>query len=172
MITKTCPKCGGNKSMNDFYFNKTLGTYFSWCKLCSKTRATESRRRLRSSPNFEDQLTTKLYDFLSWTKNRNKHRKKIDNTLSMKILTDLWNKQEGKCYYTGTPMKINAVGENIRDPLAISIDRIDSSRGYISGNIVFCCWGINALKGIKPPDVMYNSLKLFYENAKTNGKIK
>ena len=41
-------------------------------------------------------------------------------------------------YKGGTPKK-----KNLYCP---SIDRIDSSKGYVSGNVMFVCWGVNYMK--------------------------
>ena len=45
------------------------------------------------------------------------------------------------CHYTGLELTVDT-GENN----TLSIDRLDSSRGYVSGNIVPCCAPINKMK--------------------------
>jgi hypothetical protein len=170
-MKKYCPKCKETKLISEFYFNKTHDCYLSWCKSCGKRRAVESRRCLRASENLEDLLKKRLYDLLSSSKQHWKNHKKLECNLTYADLKNQYTNQCGKCFYTGTHMKIKPIGGKSRDPLNISLDRIDSDLGYIPDNIVFCCWGINALKGTDTPDVLYNSLKIFYENAKENKKI-
>ncbi len=58
------------------------------------------------------------------------------------------------------------------DPLIMSLDRKDSTIGYVIENVVLCCYGMNVLKGRHSEDEMYSSLKQFYEGAKRLGKIK
>ena len=45
------------------------------------------------------------------------------------------------CHYTGVALTFKRKCRN-----TISIDRLDSSKGYISGNVVFCCADINRMK--------------------------
>jgi hypothetical protein len=63
----------------------------------------------------------------------------IDNA----YILNLWNEQKGLCHYTNIPMKYVARNKN---PFQVSIDRIDSSMGYIKGNVVLCCQAINYMK--------------------------
>jgi len=55
----------------------------------------------------------------------------------------LWEHQCGRCAITGIPM------QHIRkSPYSISIDRIDSSKGYIASNIQLVCYCINLAKNV------------------------
>lgn len=55
-----------------------------------------------------------------------------------------------KCFYTGLEMTFFDDEEESHNRLKFhskSIDRIDASLGYVPGNVVACCNGINKLKG-------------------------
>lgn len=58
------------------------------------------------------------------------------------FLVALWSKQEGRCFYTGLPMLTDAKGS----PYSVSVDRRDSSVGYVEGNVVLCLMAINFMK--------------------------
>jgi len=67
-----------------------------------------------------------------------------DNDLTLDELKQQWNAQNGVCPYTGWEME-NPVStsENDKLPKTIrraSLDRIDSSCGYIKENIQFVCY--------------------------------
>lgn len=57
---------------------------------------------------------------------------------------DIWElfyKQDFKCYYTG--VELSGIPGKWNH---FSIDRIDSNKGYIKGNLVLCCALVNAMK--------------------------
>ena len=89
--------------------------------------------------------------------------------IGLKYLNKLYEEQKGKCFYSGVEMKLTS--ETHADPFLISVDRISSPLGYVEGNIVLCCLGMNWLKNRHTPDILFNSLKVFYEGSKANGKI-
>lgn len=51
------------------------------------------------------------------------------------------------CFYTGKPM-IKPMGEQTESPMTLTLDRIDNSKGYVSGNVVACTRAANALKAV------------------------
>ena len=67
-----------------------------------------------------------------------KGRKPIDFAIDMPYLWDLYEKQDGKCNYTGLPITFRAN--------TASLDRIDSSKGYIKGNVQWVHKDVNMMK--------------------------
>jgi hypothetical protein len=63
--------------------------------------------------------------------------------LTQEHLMELWARQGGCCYYSGLSMTTDG---RARDPFGLSLDRVDSTQGYIQGNVVLCCWGVNTAK--------------------------
>ncbi len=61
--------------------------------------------------------------------------------IDQKFILDLFKKQDGKCFYTGETLSYKPNTENF-----FSIDRLDSSKGYIDGNIVLCVSDVNYMK--------------------------
>jgi hypothetical protein len=77
--------------------------------------------------------------FMKVCKNRANKRKKELN-LSLQDLKEQWEKQNGKCPFTGWNMKIAECTGKVgfaKTPDRASLDRIDSSKGYVKGNIQF-----------------------------------
>jgi hypothetical protein len=54
-----------------------------------------------------------------------------------------YERQAGRCFYTGVPFEIGAEVRGMRRP---SLDRRDSSRGYEPDNVVLCLVAVNYLK--------------------------
>lgn len=59
-------------------------------------------------------------------------------------IRNLYNMQDGKCYYTNRPMKLTP--STARDPDLMSVDRIDSEKAYTMQNIVLSTWLVNKVK--------------------------
>lgn len=67
-------------------------------------------------------------------------------------------KQNNKCFYSGIEMEMNRAGS-----YTASIDRIDSNKGYVVGNIVFVIWAVNTMKNDLSEDEFLNIIKLISE---------
>lgn len=70
--------------------------------------------------------------------------KKIDFDLTHEYMMQLYDKQNKLCYYSSYPLNINTSGRAKFDTL--SVDRIDSNKGYTKDNIVYCLNSINMFK--------------------------
>lgn len=79
-------------------------------------------------------------------------------------LENLWLTQNQKCYYTGIEMNINGYKKN---PLAMTVDRIVPSKGYIEGNIALCCNMVNKMKQDLSLDELVNWCKLISTGIKS-----
>lgn len=60
------------------------------------------------------------------------------------FIEDLWVKQNGLCFYTKIPMKLNTIGGN--NPYQVSINRVNNTIGYTKENTVLCCQSITYMK--------------------------
>lgn len=61
--------------------------------------------------------------------------------IDLEYLKELFIAQAGRCFYTDELMTSIA-----SKPNCVSIDRVDSSKGYVRGNVVLCCWIVNKMK--------------------------
>jgi hypothetical protein len=68
---------------------------------------------------------------------------KFDREVSVGVadLVAQWEQQKGLCYYSKIPMALYHDNEKV-----VSLDRIDSSKGYVKNNIVLCCHRVNSMK--------------------------
>ena len=69
--------------------------------------------------------------------NSARRRRSEGFSITEQDLKDMWKKQEGLCYYSGKPMEL-VCGDGKKNPNKVSIDRVDSSKGYTLDNIVLC----------------------------------
>jgi|TARA_B110000196_G_C21151376_1_gene669904 hypothetical protein len=81
----------------------------------------------------------------------------LDFDLSIEDLSQMLRKQQ--CYFTGEPLvrfvhckeKVNS-GETELPSNYLTVDRLDSEKGYVSGNVVICSNEINQLKDRMPAE--------------------
>lgn len=83
-----------------------------------------------------------------------------DFLLNYQILFDQWDKQKGKCIYTGIELKLPTHKIKHHRIYQASLDRIDSSKGYIEGNVHFVSAAINMMKGNMTHDDTVAMIKL------------
>ncbi len=88
-----------------------------------------------------------------------KLRKRKEFDLTYDYLYDVWDKQNGLCAFSGVPLN-NEANHNE----AGSLDRIDSSIGYIEGNVQFVCAIVNRMKQELPDQDFLRFCELITNN--------
>ncbi len=106
------------------------------CSKCIKEVNKSFKRKLVTNDVLEKIILHRLYS----TKTRAEF-KKWDFDLDKDFLIELFNKQNGKCFYTNQDLELNTCSKNV-----LSIDRKDSNKGYTQDNVVLCCGQINRMK--------------------------
>lgn len=136
-----CQYCGEENP--DLFYSHNHST----CKKCLAQR------------NKNSFLTDMAKKLLSSSKKSYSHRPNIDGyDLTKEYIQELLEKQEYKCYYTGVDLKI---GDKLTNP---TLDRIDSSKGYIKGNVVICTEIANIMKNdLSIPEIKHQ-IELWYNN--------
>lgn len=139
---RKCPTCKEVKDLEtEWYSGKRVHCCISCEKLRHKLSYPEtSTRHLLSLDTF---LTKKLKDSekrFEKLKNRNSD---MFHTLTIQELINLYNNQNGKCFYTGRQLELALSKDNKN---ALSIDRMNSSKGYTIDNVVLCCSIVNVMK--------------------------
>lgn len=96
-----------------------------------------------------------------WKSNATK--RKLDYDVEKEYLQLLYEKQNGKCAYTGiellSPTTYKEYNSGVGSPYNISLDRIDSKKGYIYGNLQFVCVWVNSSKGNMPDEMFKEVLR-------------
>jgi hypothetical protein len=80
----------------------------------------------------------------------NRAEKSHDIEIDLDYLYDIYVEQDGYCALTGKELKFTRGGEEWLgkwcNPNSCTIDRIDSSKGYVEGNIQLVTWKANCIK--------------------------
>lgn len=166
MSTKTvvCQECGKEKDIYIGEYNRKIkrGTGFFCSQSCSSIATNKNPvakagrlKYLKSEANKKVLQKAQrkrwgevdpLNYYIRVARNRKKER---DFNITVEYLREVWDSQKGKCKISGVEMEmpLGTVGfKSARPFFAGSLDRIDSSQGYVVGNIQFICVGLNYMK--------------------------
>lgn len=174
--------CGTCKSEFEYYkseYNRQTkrGRSIFYCSLrCSSKREDNVNRIKKAGIKFvggenklitdEDFIKSSMKEFLRRIRNRKYYKpEKVGNTdLTIEYLIELWNKQNGLCAYSGIKLVLPSY-KNYKltnSNYKASLDRIDSSMGYIKGNVQFTSYTMNNLKS----NMTEQDLKEFFNIVK------
>lgn len=135
-------------------------TVFYCSNKCSSKRPENAQRIRKLGVKFKggenrlvedkDFILSSMNEFLRRIRNRKRYKpeKVGDSDLTSDYLIKLWNKQNGLCSYTGVKLILPSY-KNYKltsSNYKASLDRIDSTRGYIIGNVQFISHTMNNLK--------------------------
>jgi dUTP pyrophosphatase len=139
---KWCNHCKMFLTFKCFSSNKSrYDGLSSWCNACQGT----SDSAIKHSKKQKTQRQT----FTSWLgpylKSKKSHDIKhgIPFDLDEQYLSDLWQTQNGKCFYTGISLEFG-----VKTPRSAQLDRTDPKGGYIKGNVRWVAGCTNGLKSI------------------------
>ena len=131
---KLCSSCKETKNIVEFTANKSQKTgYMSYCKSCNNAR----NKKYRSGPNTLERACKRIFAYLQ----RRTRTKKLELDFTASFLETLYVLQEGKCKYTGDILNLSSNSKK-----TISVDRVDSSIGYLKTNVVLTTWEVNNCK--------------------------
>jgi hypothetical protein len=149
-----CSKCKEIKPVDLFLLNRRNAKYPYRLSYCNRCRLDQVNRSLRTS----------IERFLGDRYQRLKRRcaqEGIPIEIDAAYLVSLYNRQEGKCFYTDIPLEWDEAQGLHRN--ALSIDKIIPSRGYIKGNVVLCIQRVNLAKNDFSLDEMKEWLPGWYQ---------
>lgn len=151
---RRCCVCREIFEFSNVFFSESEGKLSRTCKTCSNTAS--KSRYWRRKPHIS--MGELIYIRWNQAKNRSRHAQIIFK-LSEQDIIDIYNLQEGKCYYSGLKMS-TGIGDINSKESCLSIDRVDSSKGYEKDNVVLCCTGINIMKNNLDKNEFINFCKL------------
>jgi len=117
------------------YSNKE---FIEYCKAVKSPN-----RKLQDTSNVKQIYVTIITSLAKSAKNRN-----LDFLINEEIMLNQFYSQGGLCALSGTPLILPTNKKEFRNPLCFnaSLDRIDSKKQYIYGNIQWVCKPINKMK--------------------------
>jgi len=131
---KICSVCEVLKPVKDFKKGISyLDGYSTKCKKCEYEICTDSR---------------KAYVVKNWAKilflQAKKHNK-YDFDIDEQFILELYDKQNGKCFWFNVDLKPS---NEAKYPWQPSLDRLDREKGYTKDNVVLACYSANIGRNI------------------------
>jgi hypothetical protein len=149
LVLVDCSRCGTpfNKELREVKRQNKKGRFKFYCGNCSK------------HPDFKTDALSPFRRFIRSAQRRN-FKKDIEISILPEDLSRIWEKQKGICPYTGYNMELGAhYTTPMNTPKSASLDRIDSSKGYVEGNVEFVCLAVNYAKNGFSKEVMLDFFK-------------
>jgi hypothetical protein len=161
-----CKTCNTYQIETNFYQRKDISirNYRDYtCKECSKKlKKSEYLYKRKHKLKYLNTLEGYLKSTIQHAKSRKKHIFDIDYEYVLKI----YNNQKGKCRYTKQIMTFQLGNGKIATNL--SLDRINSNKGYIKGNVQLVCNIVNLMKTNSKEEDFINLCKLIVNNNNKN----
>jgi hypothetical protein len=151
---KFCTRCERTKKVSAFQkgSKETKLGLASYCRSCM---AQWAKKRSASSP------VNRLKVGLNTAKGAAR-RKGLSFSLSTEDLMSMWEAQDGRCFYTG--VRMSYAGDRLQE--SVSLDRVDSSKGYVPKNVVLCCNVVNLMKRDMPISELTRWCELILDGMK------
>ena len=100
-----------------------------------------------------------------------KYKTSKNDLIDIKFIEELLEKQNNKCYWFNIEMDINSSNKKqIRNPLKMTIDRLDCKKGYSKDNVVLCTYAANCGRGNCDKDE-WNGIVEIIKNGLNGKKI-
>ena len=120
-----CNVCGEIKPRSDFSPHITDG-----CRECQKSR----RKRYYDSPRG-------MITQLAGGSRLRSRKKRMECDIDFDFLVELFHLQQGRCAYSNLPMSF---ASHKRGDWKVSVERIDSLKGYTKDNVCLICYEFNS----------------------------
>lgn len=157
-----CYKCGQYLSLDNFDINQEGWYRSNKDRHCKKCKHLQYKKRIELDHNrisLDRVLMSRWQGILERAK---KHGYLID--FNYDYLKELWVLQNGKCAISGLDMTYELF--NGRIFTNVSVDRIDSNKGYTKDNIQLVCMAVNQMKS----DMSTEELLYFCEQIVCNNE--
>lgn len=155
---KKCKSC--KRTLPSEMFEKgenAKGIYFrSDCKTCNQEKRVTTKNQTPYS--YLNKLFTQLKS--------SRRNSGIEWDIEIEYINSIWDKQEGKCALSGINMTWHRGGG--KTDYACSIDRKDSDKGYVVGNIQLVCKTVNFMKSTLNDAQLYWWCKNIVEHKERN----
>jgi hypothetical protein len=143
--------CGVEKDVRGFHLTKGYSTQ---CRNCADKSSSEKRKK---------RFDTDKISLSFWNRNvvYGAKKRSLVIEITMDEAYEVFLKQNGKCALSGLPLQFPSCKKDIN--CTASLDRIDSSKGYIKGNFQWVHKDINVMKNNHTQEYFLKLCKMITE---------
>lgn len=161
-IFRQCRCCGQSRPLPEFGRSgkSTRGhtLYRHVCTPCRNRYKTDLTRAARTC--IEDYAAV----LMKRVRDRSRVRAFGRTLLSEGWVVRQWDKQRGRCFYSGEAMSL------LSGPKLVTVERLDVNLGYVPDNCVLACFCINMMRGSVPIEEFVWWCAKVASNAASEGK--
>jgi hypothetical protein len=168
-ISLICDQCKSyyNKDAREYRRQIRNGVTNQFCsRSCAATHRNltlDLGNRMKKNLLIGNAMRDEYTDFRYYVRKARARDSKMD--LDLPYIKDLWEKQGGRCAFTGIPLVQWDVKNGKKNTINLgSLDRIDSSKGYLKGNVQFISAALNMAKQDMDDITFRNGLKELFES--------
>lgn len=148
---QTCKFCNIKKPLDQFYpngcFADGVKKYRVRCKSCVLEKSKSDQPSLYKSKSEKRSKSPSVF-IAAIINHAAKRKQSLGFDIDLGYLLEVYDAQDGRCAVSG--VKMTHIAGSGRTLTNISIDRIDSSKGYLRGNVQFVCDIVNRMKSDMP----------------------
>jgi hypothetical protein len=167
---KICKKCNESKPATIEHFLKDKkGYFYPYCRDCKNKYLNQNYVRRPKVKLSDQELYEKNISRINksridkWAKhlinssrhNAKRYGKEFD--IDEEYILDLYEEQNHKCFWYGVLLEPSNIN---RYPSKPSLDRLDSEKGYVKGNVVISCMAANIGRNSCDADIFENFCKM------------
>lgn len=161
---KKCSVCNEIKPPSEYHSHTSSTDGLQGrCKSCSFIAQQKSKEKTGVYGFLKDRIRNAKAN----AQRKSTKRPSIEFNIDFDHIKKLYEAQNGLCAVSGIEMTYISYNTNdfrIKNPHNISLDRIDSSKGYVPGNVQLVCCIINYMKWDTDMDVFLDACKRVVEH--------
>ncbi len=135
--SKVCTVCHQLKPLSEFHFRKERDTQRADCIQCYRNYQVNYYVDYRNTMNGRFSIIVNSAKRAAKRRGQRGRSEASIFEITSKDIQELYKSQEGRCFYSGIKMNLD------KNEWKISIERLDTTKGYIRSNIVLCCLEVN-----------------------------